>query len=157
MWIRAYIINELNNNSRTVKKPKAEIDKDVAETGSYKREIKIGLDTPLGDDESRTLEDILSSDEDVNDLDVDEAQKIVKDGFNKLLQGVKPRDRAVFLKKYGIGLPRPMLPNEIAEQEQLSIARVSQIFQTVEQQMIKNQAKYDIDIPKLLDAAKVLR
>lgn len=157
MWIRAYIINELNNNSRTVKKPKTEIDRDVLETGSYKKEIKIGFDDPIGDNESRTLEDVLYLEEDDSNLEIGEAQKIFKEGMNKLLEGVKPRDRGVFLKKFGIGLPRPMLPNEIATQEGLSIARVSQIFQTVEQQIQINQAKYDIDIEKLLEAAKMLR
>ena len=158
MWIRAYIILELNNNSRTVKKPKSEIDKDVLETGAYKKEIKVDIDAPVGNDESRTFGDMLYIEDDrKSDLEVSEAQDLFKDGLNKLLNGVKPRDRAVFLKKFGIGLPRPMLPREIAEQEGLSIARVSQIFQTVEQQMQKNQAKYDIDIERLLEAARVLR
>lgn len=158
MWIKAYIINELNNNSRTVKKPKAEIDKDVLKTGTYSKEVKLNIDMPVGNDETRTLSEILYvDDDDKTDLDVSEAQQIFKEGLSKLLSGVKPRDRGVFLKKFGIGLPRPMLPNEIANQEGLSIARVSQIFQTVEQQIQKNQAKYNIDIEKLLEAAKVLR
>ena len=158
MWIRAYIILELNNNSRTVKKPKSEIDKDVLETGSYKKEIKIDIDAPVGNDESRTVGDLLYIEDDKkSDLEISDAQDIFKNGLSKLLNGVKSRDRAVFLKKFGIGLPRPMLPREIAEQEGLSIARVSQIFQTVEQQIRENQVKYNIDIEKLLEAARTLR
>ena len=158
MWIRAYIILELNNKSRTVKKPKSEIDRDVAETGAYKKEIKVDIDAPIGNDETRTFGDTLYIEDDgKTDLEVGEAQNYFKSELNKLLTGVKPRDRAVFLKKFGIGLPRPMLPREIAEQEGLSIARVSQIFQTVEQQMQHNQAKYNIDISKLIEVASVLR
>lgn len=157
MWIRAYIIQELNNNSRTVKKPKSEIDKDVELYGSYKKEVKLDIDAPIGD-EGRTFGDTLSLDDDTKtDLEVGEAQDLLKRELSKLLDGVKPRDRSVFLKKFGIGLPRAMLPREIAEQEGLSIARVSQIFQTVEQQMQRNQAKYNIDISKLIEVASILR
>ena len=66
----------------------------------------------------------------------------------------KKRDKNIFLKKFGIGLPRPMLPKEIADQEGLSIARISQIFRTVIDQMQKNQVKYNIDPTELFDAVK---
>ena len=47
-----------------------------------------------------------------------------------------------------------MLPKEIAEQEGLSIARISQIFQTVIEQMQRNQVKYNVDPNILFDAVK---
>ena len=47
-----------------------------------------------------------------------------------------------------------MLPKEIAEQENLSIARISQIFQSVIEQMQLNAAKYDINPDILFEAAK---
>ncbi len=158
MWIKAFILQELNNNSRIVKKPKSEIDKDVIETGAYKKEIRVDIDSPVGDDEDgKTVGDNMSSEESYSDMEIAEARDVFKSGLNLLLDGVKPRDRSVFLKKFGIGLPRPMLPREIADQEGFSIARVSQIFQTIEQQIQKNQAKYNVDIEKLMEAAKVLR
>ena len=157
MWIRAYILMALNDESRTVKIPKTEIDKEAKETGTYKREDKVDIDAPISSEDSRTYSDMLSEEEQTSSMEVSEAQDTFKQGLNKLLDGVKPRDRAVFLKKFGIGLPRPMLPREIADQEELSVARVSQIFQTVEQQILKNQEKYNIDISSLLEAAKVLR
>lgn len=157
MWIRAYILMSLNDESRTVKIPKAEIDKEAKETGTYKREEKVDIDAPISSEDSRTYSDMLSEEEQTSNMEISESQDEFKRGLNKLLDGVKPRDRAVFLKKFGIGLPRPMLPREIAEQEGLSIARVSQIFQTVEQQIVKNQAKYDVDIERLLESAKALR
>lgn len=157
MWIRAYIILEIDNNSRLVKKPKAEIYRDKELHGSYRREVTLDIDARVGDDGNTTFGDILNLEDDtLSDVEVSEAYDTFKDGLNKLLDGVKPRDRAVFLKKFGIGLPRPMLPKEIAEQEKLSIARISQIFQSVIEQMQKNQVKYNIDPDILFDAVRKL-
>jgi hypothetical protein len=47
-----------------------------------------------------------------------------------------------------------MLPKEIAEQEGLSKARVSQIFQTVVEQMQLNSVKYNVNSDILFDAVK---
>jgi hypothetical protein len=45
-----------------------------------------------------------------------------------------------------------MSPREIADQENLSIARVSQIFQQVLEQMQANQVKYNVDMSTMFDA-----
>ena len=42
-----------------------------------------------------------------------------------------------------------MLPKEIAEQEGLSLARVSQILQSTINQIQENQVKYGISVNKL--------
>ena len=150
MWIRAYILIEIDNYSRLVKKPKADIYKDKIEHGSYKKEITIDIDGPASNKGNATVADTLClKDETENDFEVSEAYVTFKNELAKLLKGVKPRDRSIFLKKFGIGLPRPMLPKEIAEQEGLSKARVSQIFQTVLEQMQVNSVKYDVD-PNIL-------
>lgn len=155
MWIRAYILIEIDNYSRLVKKPKADIYKDKLEHGVFKKEITVDIDGPTSNDSTNTLADVLSIEDDTkSDLDVSEAYTIFKQGLNKLLEGVKPRDRSIFLKKFGIGLPRPMLPKEIADQEGLSKARVSQIFQSVIEQMQINSVKYDIDSDLLFDAIR---
>ena len=62
-----------------------------------------------------------------------------------------------FLKKFGIGLPRPMLPKEIADQEGLSKARVSQIFQSVIEQIQVNSVKYDIDSDQLFASVRKMQ
>ena len=158
MWIRAYILIEIDNHSRIVKKPKTEIYKDKAKNGSYKRELVVDIDAPIGNDSETRLSDLLPLEDDTySDLDTSEAYDIYKEALNKLLDGVKVRDRSIFLKKFGIGLPRPMLPKEIAEQEGLSIARISQIFQTVIEQMQRNQAKYNIDHHILFEAVRKFR
>ena len=158
MWIRAYILIEIDNCSRVVKKPKSEIYKDREKYGSYKKEVTLDIDAPVNNDSDTVFGDILNlENEDVSELEVIEAYDTFKDGLNKLLDGVKSRDRAIFLKKFGIGLPRPMLPKEIAEQEGLSIARISQIFQTVIEQMQKNSVKYNIDSNTLFDAVRKIQ
>lgn len=155
MWIRAYILIEIDNYSRLVKKPKVDIYKDKLEHGAFKKEITIDIDSPTSIDSTNTIADVLSIEDDTkSDLDVSEAYIIFKQGLNKLLEGIKPRDRSIFLKKFGIGLPRPMLPKEIADQEGLSKARVSQIFQSVIEQMQINSVKYDIDSDTLFDAIR---
>ena len=153
MWIRAYILIEIDNYSRIVKKPKAEIYKDRDEQGSYKREITLYIDAPVSDDSNSSVIDIMKLEDDTNTgIVISESYDTFKEGLMKLLTGVKVRDRGIFLKKFGIGLPRPMSPREIADQENLSIARVSQIFQQVLDQMQANQVKYNVDMSTMFDA-----
>lgn len=156
LWIRAYILIEIDNFSRVVRKPKTEIYKDAIESGAYKKEQIINIDAPVNDDDQCTFGDLLQGEEEYGDIEVSEAYDIYKNGLNKLLDGVKSRDRSVFLKKFGIGLPRPLLPREISQQEGLSIARISQILQNVTEKMQLNASKFDINIHELFDAARKL-
>ena len=156
MWIRAYILIEIDNYSRIVRKPKTEIYKDAVESGAYKKEQIIDIDAPVGDDGQCTFGDTLQNEDNYNNIDISEAYDTYKAGLNKLLDGVKSRDRSVFLKKFGIGLPRPLLPREISQQEGLSIARISQILQSVIERMQLNAAKFDINIEELFEAARKL-
>lgn len=150
MWIKAYILIEIDNFSRMVKKPKSEIYKDKKTTGSYQKETLLDLDKPIGHDTGTTFADTLGMiDEDNPELEITEAYDIYKTNLKKMLTGVSARDRAVVLKKFGIGLPRPMLPKEIAEQSGLSVARISQIFQLTMEKIRKNCTKYNIN-PELL-------
>ena len=111
------------------------------------------IDSPISNESNATVADVLClKDESENDFEVSEAYVTFKNELAKLLKGVKPRDRSIFLKKFGIGLPRPMLPKEIAEQEGLSKARVSQIFQTVLEQIQANSVKYNVDSNILFEA-----
>jgi len=155
-WITAFIVQEINENSRTVKKPKAEIDKDRKETGAYKKEIKVNIDAPVGgEDDSKCIGDILTTDDDTVDkesLENEENYKIFKSSLNILFTDVKSRDRRIILKKFGIGMPRPMFPGEIAAQEELSVARISQIINSTIAQMIENAKKYNVDPNELYTA-----
>lgn len=155
MWIRAYIMIELDNYSRLVKKPKADIKREKEENGSYKKEITVDIDAPVKSDSDTTFGDLLMlEDETRTDMDINEAYYTFKNSLKKLLDGVKTRDRVIFLKKFGIGLPRPMSPHEISEQEGLSIARISQILQDTINQMKYNAQKYEMDPNILFDAVR---
>jgi len=155
MWIRAYIMIELDNYSRLVKKPKSDIKRDKEETGSYKKEVLIDIDAPVKPDSDTTVGDLLMIEDDSrSDLDINEAYYTFKDGLKKLLDGVKTRDRVIFMKKFGIGLPRPMTPREISDQEGLSIARISQVLQETISRMKLNAQKYEIDPDILFEAVR---
>ena len=150
MWIKAFILIEIDNASRVVKKPKSEIYKDKEATGSYQKECLLNLDAPIAGDTETTFADTLGmEDETPAEMDVTESYDEYKGVINKLLEGVSGRDRRTLLFSYGIGLPRALTPREIADNEGLSIARVSQIRLQTLAKMRQNAAKYEID-PGLL-------
>jgi RNA polymerase sigma factor (sigma-70 family) len=157
-WIKAYIIQEINNNSRIVRKPKVEIDKDKKETGAYKKEMILNIDAPVsGDDNSKTVGDMMYIEDDSvlrDSLENEENYRIFKQGLNVLLTGVKSRDRRIILKKFGIGMIRPLQPIEIAAQEDLSVARISQVINSTLEIMIENSKKYKdrIDVETIFSA-----
>lgn len=161
-WIKAYIIQEINNNSRIVKKPKTEIDKDKELSGAYQKEVIINIDAPITSDEnSKTIGDMIMGGDDTiakDSLENEENYKAFKRALNILLTGVKSRDRRIILKKFGIGVIRPLQPNEIAIQEDLSVARISQIINATIEIMIENSKKYknQLDIETLFDALSKL-
>lgn len=158
MWIRAFILIEIDNASRVVKKPKSEIYKDKEATGAYQKECLLNLDAPIAGDTDTTFADTLGMEaDDHTDLEVVEAYDDYKNTLNKLLEGVSGRDRRVLLYRYGIGLTRPMLPKEIADSEGLSVARISQVLLGVLAKMRENAAKYEIDPAFLFEACSKFR
>lgn len=155
-WIKAYIIQEINNNSRVVKKPKIEIDNDKLKTGVYSKEQIVSFNDPISNKEkTKCVEETIIADDmyDYDSMENLENYKIFKDCLNLLLTGVKSRDRRILLKKFGIGTIRPINPNEIAVQEGLSVARISQIISETIDIMTENAKKYKdkIDVNKIFD------
>lgn len=143
MWIRAHILQEIDNNSRLVKKPKVIIYRDKQESNTYQTEILTDLQGVEHDDEYIDDGGTLP--------EMNESYQTFKNNLMLLLDGVCSRDRGILLKKFGIGLPRPMLPKEIAEQEGLSIARISQIIQNTTEKMIVNSKKYNINSKQMYE------
>lgn len=154
LWIRASILQELNGNSRIVKKPKSEIVKDFEKYGSYLKEVTVPIDNSNTDDDKSNFQNKIELSETSNIEDeIDEKQNRLafKKGLNELLEGVNNRDRRILFKCFGIGLPRAMKPVEVSEDEDLSIARVSQIIQNCISKMKKNAEKKNIkDLSKYL-------
>lgn len=158
MWILAYIINEINTNSRLVKKPKSEIDRDREETGYYVREKRLDIDAPVSPNSDATIGEILDiHDDEIDEFEKDESYRVFKKGLDVLLTGVRSRDRRILLKRFGIGLPRPMEPNEIAHVEDLSVARISQIIQSTIRTMKLNYEKYDVDPNIMFEALSKIK
>lgn len=153
MWIRAYIMIELDNNSRTIKKSKA----DIKEEKKKGRDVYINIDEPVGESGNTRIADLIClPDNSISATENAEAQTEFREGLAKLLDGVKVRNRRILLQKFGIGYPRPMTPKEIAQQEQLSIARVSQIVQSTINKMKENQVKFNIDPSVMYSAVESL-
>lgn len=150
MWIKASIIEELNNHSRPVKKPKSEIDKELhfnIEEGEnpYKDKF-LFLDDSVSPNSNNTIGETLYLPSDtISQEDRDCAMDNIKETFKILMEGIKARDRRIILQKFGIGYPRELTPKEIAEKENLSVARVCQIVNAVLDIMKKNQDKYNLD------------
>ncbi len=153
MWIRAYIMIELDNNSRLIKKSK----NDIRAEKERGRDIFINIDDPVGESGNTRIADILYvPDDGISHTENAEAQAEFREGLSKLLEGVKVRNRRILLQKFGIGYPRPMTPKEIAQQEGLSIARVSQIVQSTIDKMKENQKKHNIDPSVMYSAVESL-
>ena len=152
-WIKAYIINEINNSSRVVKKPKIEIDRDRTITGTYQKERIVNLDMPVFDNpNSRTVGESLQieADDDYSNIDIEEYNISLKEILSQLMVGIRSRDRRIILKRFGIGVVRPMTPAEIATQEDLSVARVSQVINLVLERMQENAKDQGISINSIM-------
>ena len=158
MWIRAYILIELDNFSRTIKKPRSEIQKDRLGDGRKEGSI-ISLDSPISSDSNITLSDtdIASSPPDYTDSELIGFCQEYKDALMLMLDGVPARSRSVVLKKFGVGIPRPLLPREIAHQEGISISRVAQLQQQTIEKMKENCVKYQIDPGPIFEAVSKFR
>ena len=118
----------------------------------------LNIDAPVsGDDNSKTVGDMMYIEDDSvlrDSLENEENYRIFKQGLNVLLTGVKSRDRRIILKKFGIGMIRPLQPIEIAAQEDLSVARISQVINSTLEIMIENSKKYKdrIDVETIFSA-----
>lgn len=153
MWIRAYILIELNNNSRPIKKTKSDI-KDEKEFG---KDVYININDHFGDSGNNTIGDVLYvEDNTISEQERVESKMVFKEGLAKLLDGIKVRDRRILMQKFGIGYPRPMTPKEISQIENLSIARISQIVMNSIEKMKKNQEKWQVDPSIMYQACEKL-
>lgn len=151
MWIRAMILSEIKN-STLIRRPDSVRLKSKQNDGVYNPDTYISLSRTISDDGNATLEALLETpDTEYDAIDYVDRRIVIRDLLDKLMTGVSTRDRRIFLKKFGVGLPRPLQPKEIAQQEDLSIARVSQIFQQVMTAMRENARNMDIDENALIN------
>lgn len=148
MWIRAYILQEINNKSQLIHTPKSENCKNIT----------ISLDKNI-DNSNHILDEIfyLKEESNIETLEnKDEALSNIQDSLKKMFQGIKPRNKIIVLNRFGIGLPRPMTTQEISSSEGLSTTRISQIVNSTLKEMKKNAIKENIDIKKIFSQVNLL-
>lgn len=139
MWINSYIIQEIENTSRIVKKPKTEINKDKEKTGKYIKETIVNIDNNTDEDDQFSPFIITDNvDNAIDELIAIDNYNEFKKILSKILYNIKGRDKRIILKRFGIGVIEPMLPKDIANDERISIARVSQIIQNTLNKMQEN-------------------
>lgn len=136
MWIRAYITNALNTQSRLIRKSLTDIKKEKEEG---KKDVFIDINQPYIDSNNITYVETLDiNDETPDTIEVEEAHKIFQDTMAMLMDGLRMRERRIICCRYGLGLPRPLKPQEIAEREGIGVSRVSQIIQQALDKMKDN-------------------
>lgn len=149
LWVNAAIRQELDARSRLVKKPKRDIEGE--KTGESKRDIYIDIDAPVSEKGTNTVADILDvQDSSISSIEIDEVHSELYDLLSDLFEGVRARDRRMLLQRFGVGYTRALLPKEISEREQVSVARVSQIISNTISTMKKNAVNKGIDISDIL-------
>lgn len=147
MWAQAYIRAEITNNSRLIKKPMSEIRKEK----DLGKDVFYDLNSPLkGGEDNSILEDVLQAcDTPIHDIDIEDAREIMYGSIKKMFTGLELRHKRIVMQRFGIGLVRPMKPDEIALKENISKARVSQILRYSLETMRNNCVKYNIQSDKL--------
>lgn len=151
LWIRAYILQELNTSSRLVKKPKSEIDKDYEKYGSYLKETLVQID-PLSDPDDPSSSNIghkLTDDIDgdmEHSVDEDLERQQFRSLLSRLMSDLSSRDKRVVLKAFGVGLPRAMTAKEISDSERMSVVRVTQVITNAIESMKENVGDGDLEI-----------
>lgn len=150
MWVNAYIRQELNKHSRMVKKPIKDIQKELR--GEAPKEYLLDISSPLDSGSNNiTLDEKLDIyDDRRTDIDEEDTFIMLHDTLKVLFTGINVRDRRLVLQRFGVGYVRPFQPREIAEREDISVARVSQILSDTLKKMQKNAELYNIDPANVL-------
>lgn len=163
IWIRAFILEEINSYSRLVKKPKLEINKDKKETGTYSTEKVLSIHSPVYDsDNSSTFSDdftehsttLLINTLDRTDDEYTSAEALVTKEddaieFNhimkKLFTGIPILTQRIINDRFGINLPRPLRIKELADKFNLSQGGIQKHLIDGLNKMKKNGNLYDIN------------
>ena len=163
IWIRAFILEEINSYSRLVKKPKLEINKDKKENGTYSTEKVLSIHSPVYEsDNSNTFSDdftehsttLLINTLDRTDDEYSSAEALISKEddameFNhimkKLFSGVPILTQRIINDRFGINLPRPLRIKELADKFNLSQGGIQKHLTDGLSKMKKNGNLYDIN------------
>lgn len=150
LWVNAYIRQELNKHSRLIKKPIKDIKLEM--DGKVPKEVFVDISAPLeANPNSISLDEKLDLTDDVRtDLDDEDAFVVLHSVLKTLFTNISTRDRRLVLQRFGLGYVRPFQPKEIADRENISVARVSQILSDTLKKMQKNAELYGLKADEIL-------
>jgi len=150
LWVNAYIRQELNKYSRMVKKPIKDIQAELR--GEAPKEFLLNISSPLDVSSNNiTLDEKLDiMDEQRTDVDEEDTFLMLHDTLKTLFTGISIRDRRLVLQRFGVGYVRAFQPREIADRENISVARVSQILSDTLKKMQKNAEVHGLKAENIL-------
>ena len=134
MWIKAYILQEINKTPNV-------LGVSPAMTGTVTR-----LDAPIKDNTNNSFETIVITEtDDSPTFESAEDKKEFNMLFDKLCYGIPSRHVSIIKKYFGIDMPAPMLPKDIATHECISTARVSQMYKSAIDTMKDNAKRFGLE------------
>lgn len=172
IWIRAFILEEINTFSRLVRKPKLEINKDKKEKGTYETEKLLSIHSPVYGSESEInnpdMFDNSSNSGDytdrseillINTLDTNEDEFTVADAltnkqdniieYNRIIKllyyGIPVTTQRIINDRFGIGLPRALKIKELSDKYGMSQGAVQKHLSVGIESMKQNAKMYDIN------------
>lgn len=123
MWIRAYILIEINKYAHTVKIPDDALEKMPARTHFIQiDDYNLSGDAPDFDIPSDDYDELTEN------VDKSYREEYYKEVLEKALQHLNVRERRIVTKRFGIGLPGEMKIVEIAEDENISPSRCAIMY-----------------------------
>ena len=170
IWIRAFILEEINTFSRLVRKPKLEINKDKKEKGTYETEKLLSIHSPVYGSES-DINNHETSDNNsgdytdrseillINTLDTNEDEFTVADAltnkqdntieYNRIIKqlyfGIPVLTQRIINDRFGIGLPRALKIKELSDKYGMSQGSIQKHLTSGIESMKQNANLYDIN------------
>lgn len=128
MWIRAYIIIELNKSANLVNIPQSAQKKGISTANIIRLDsLNPHTDDCYHDNQTSkiTEEEFMIEDSNLENI---ERKNIFKDLVNNSLYNLSNLERRIVKKKFGIDYPFELSINDIAENESLSVNKVKYIL-----------------------------
>lgn len=146
MWIKAYIIIELNKMSSIVHIPQSAQKNGIG----YANIIRLDSINPHTDDcyhdnqtSKVTEEEFIMEDENLENM---EKQSIFKDLISKSLYSLSNIERRVIKKRFGIDCPYELSINDISENESLSVNKVKYIINNAMKKIYQSIPEIDKEV-----------
>lgn len=131
LWIRKYLNEKVVEHGRIVRLPhNQEYDRYKAKVAGLEvaNLASVAIDAPVGDDNKNTIGDIILNDR--SEIEYAIEHDHVQYTVTRVLGVLKPRDKDIVSAYFGIGIDEALPTSQIAEQFDMTQARVSQIIKS---------------------------